>query len=65
MFRIKKFYKTKSKHIVYVQETFSSENGAVHEIMWKNIVETDRPHIMTWSMRIACWIAKIMAAHNM
>ena len=35
------------------------ENRAVYEIMWKNIVQPDRPQKMTmWRMRIACWITK-------
>jgi len=32
---------------------------AVYEIMWKNILERDRPQITIWSMRIACWIPKV------
>jgi hypothetical protein len=27
-------------------------------MMWKNEVETDRPHIIIWFMCIACWLAK-------
>ena len=34
------------------------ENRAVYEIIWKNIVQPDRPHITIWHMRIACWIPK-------
>ena len=34
------------------------ENLAVYEIMWKNIVERDRPQMTVWRMRIACWIRK-------
>jgi hypothetical protein len=34
------------------------ENRAVHEIMWKNTVEPDRPEIRIWRMCIACWITK-------
>jgi hypothetical protein len=33
-----------------------SENCAPYEIMWKNIVEPDRPHTTIWGMRIACRI---------
>jgi hypothetical protein len=29
------------------------------EIMWKKIVEPDRPQITIWRMRIACWIPKV------
>ena len=34
------------------------ENCAVYEIMWKNIVELDRPQMTIWHMGIACWIPK-------
>jgi len=27
-------------------------------MMWKNMVERDRPQLTIWRMRIACWIAK-------
>jgi len=37
---------------------FFSENLAVYEIMWKNIVERVRPQMTLWRMRIACWITK-------
>jgi hypothetical protein len=33
------------------------ENRAIYEIMWKNIVQTDRPQI-TWRMRISRWTPK-------
>jgi hypothetical protein len=33
---------------------FFSENPAFYEIMWRNIVETDRPQMTIWSMLIAC-----------
>jgi len=29
------------------------ENRAVYEIMWKNIVQPDRPQMTPWRMRIA------------
>jgi len=32
------------------------ENCAVFEIMWRNIVEPDRPQMTIW--RIGCWIPK-------
>jgi hypothetical protein len=34
------------------------ENHAFYEIMFKYIVEQDRPQITIWHMRIACWIPK-------
>jgi len=42
----------------FVFNDFFSENHAVYEIMWKNIVERDRPQMTIWCMRIACWITK-------
>jgi hypothetical protein len=38
--------------------TFFPENLAVYEIVWKNIVERDRPQMTIWRMCIACWITK-------
>jgi len=37
---------------------FFSENRAVYGIMWKNIVQPDRPQKTIWRMRIVCWITK-------
>jgi len=44
-----------------IQNTFDvqlliSENLAIYEIMWKNIVQPDIPQIAIWCMRIACWV---------
>jgi hypothetical protein len=41
-----------------------SDNRAVYEIMWKNIVLPDRPHVTTWRMRISCWIPKAADTHS-
>jgi hypothetical protein len=38
--------------------TLFFENRAVYEIMWKNTVEPDRPQMIKWRMRIACWVPK-------
>jgi len=35
-----------------------SESCAVYEIIWKNMIEPDRPQITIWRMRFACWITK-------
>jgi hypothetical protein len=43
---------------------FPLENHAFYEIMWKNIVELDRPQMTIWRMRIACWIRKVHT-HNL
>ena len=39
-------------------------NRAVYEIMWKSIVEPDRPQITVWHMRIACWMSKTTNTHS-
>ena len=35
---------------------FFFENRAANESVWKNIVESDRPQMTIWRMRIALWI---------
>jgi hypothetical protein len=35
------------------------------EIMWKNIVEPDRPQTTVWRMRIACWITNATDPQSM
>ena len=47
----------------FVFRNFFSENRAVYERMWKNIVEPGRPQ-MTWRMRIACLIPKSTSTHS-
>ena len=32
--------------------------------MWKNTVQPDRPQMITWRMRIACWIPKATNTHT-
>jgi hypothetical protein len=44
---------------------FIFQNRAVCEIMWKNTVEPDKPHMTkTWRMRIACWIPTSRNTHS-
>ena len=45
-------------HILCSNPTFFYKNCAVYEIMWKNIIELDRPRRAIWRMRIACDLAK-------
>jgi len=45
-------------HILCSVTSCSLENRAVYEIMWKNIVQPDRPQMAIWRMRIACWITE-------
>jgi len=32
--------------------------------MWKNYLESDKPQISAWPMRIACWIVKATDTHS-
>jgi hypothetical protein len=41
-----------------------SKNLAVDEIMWKSVVEPDRPQMTIWPMRIACWIPNTTKTHS-
>jgi len=45
MLQIKNAVKIKTNILCSIH--FSSENRVVYEIMWKNIVETDRPQTTT------------------
>jgi len=44
--------------------TFFFENRAVYEIVWKNMVERDKPQMTIWCMRIASWIPKTTNTHT-
>ena len=43
---------------------FYFESHAVCESMWKNIVESNRPQMIIWRMRVACWITKTTHTQN-
>jgi hypothetical protein len=40
------------------------ENRAVYEIIWGNIVETDRQQVTIWNVRFACWITMAKNIHS-
>jgi hypothetical protein len=46
-------------HILCSIALFFFENRAVYEIMWKNIVQPDRPQVTICLIRISCWITKV------
>jgi hypothetical protein len=48
----------------FVFNNVFSENFAVYEIMWKNIVKRDRPQTTLRHTRIACWIPKDINTHR-
>ena len=51
-------------HVCLLNFLAFHENRAVYEIMWKNNVETGRPQMTIWRMRIACWITKATHTHS-
>ena len=61
MFQAKFVEKIKT-HIVCSVTFF--ENHSVYEIIWKNIVDRDRPQMTLWRMRIAGWIPKAKNTHS-
>jgi len=52
-----KFVEKIETHFLY--SIFFSENRAVYEIVWENIVQPDRPQTTMWRMRIVCRIPKL------
>ena len=50
-------------HFVF-SNFFFFENRTVCEIMWKTIVEWDRPQMIIWRMRFASWIPKATNTHS-
>ena len=43
--------------------TFFFRKSRLFEIIWKNIVELDRPRITIWRMCFACWMCKATHVH--
>jgi hypothetical protein len=51
-------------HILY-SITFSPENRAVYEIMWKKYIgEPDRPQMTILRTRIGCWLPEVTNTHS-
>ena len=53
----------KIKTRILCSTTFS-ENRAVYETMWKNVVQLDRPRMTIRRTRFACWITKASNTHS-
>jgi hypothetical protein len=53
-----------NQNIHFMINNFFFENRAVYEIMWKNIVEVDRPQMKIWRIRFACWITEDTNTHS-
>ena len=54
----------KIKTHVLCSVTFFSDNCAVREISWKNIVELERPQMAIWHFRISRWVIKAADTHS-
>jgi hypothetical protein len=61
MFRTKVVEKIKTHVLCSI--TFV-ENRVVYEIMWKNILEPEKPRVIIWLMRIACLIPNGTNTHS-
>jgi len=48
----------------FASNNFFFLNPYVYEIMWKNIVQSDRPQMTIWRMRVACWIPMATNEHS-
>jgi len=57
-----KFAEKSNTHFTF--SNFFFLNRALCEIMWKNVVERNRPQTTIWRMRIACWIPKPTNTHS-
>ena len=42
----------------FMFNNFFLENPVVYDIIWKNIVQSDRPQTAVWRLRIPYWISK-------
>ena len=58
-----KFIEKIKIHFVIIN-IFFYENRAIYSIIWKNIVERNRPQITIWRMRNVCWIPGATDTHS-
>jgi len=63
MLHTKVFRGNQNKHFVF-NDFVSPENRAVYEIVWKNVVQPDRPLMRIGRMRFLCWITKATNTHS-
>ena len=47
---------TENQNKNFIFSNIFSKIMPMYEIMWKNIVELDRPHMAIWCMCFACWV---------
>jgi len=61
MYQTKVVEKIKT-HILY--SIAFSKNHVFYKRQWKNILESDSPHMTIWRMNIRCWITKATNIHS-
>jgi hypothetical protein len=62
MFQTKVVEKIKAHILCWIN--FFPIHCAVYEIIWKNVVQLDRPQLTVWGMHFACWIPKATHTHT-
>jgi hypothetical protein len=66
LLRMRKFFRNVveeiKKSILY--SVTSPENCTIYEVMWKRIVEPDKPQMTIWRVRIAHWVTKTTDTHS-
>ena len=50
--------------MLFIFNNFFLKNCAIYEVMWKSIVELDRPQITIWRICIACWVPEATNTHS-
>ena len=65
IFRTQIIEKIKTHFMLNNFSLFFRKKRAVHEIMWKNILEPDRPKMTVWRMSIACRVPKATHTHTL
>ena len=53
-----------NQNILCLVAFFFFENRAIYEIMWKNLVEPDRQHVVLCRVPIACYKTKATNTHS-
>jgi hypothetical protein len=47
----------------FVFSNFFFTKSCRYELMWENTVQSERPQMTIWRMRIACWNPKVKNIH--
>jgi hypothetical protein len=64
MFKTKVVEKIQTNILSSIFFFFFLENRAVYYLMWENTVQSDRPQMTLWRMRIACRIPNATDTHS-